>query len=438
MPDRRYAVACGADGAFEFAGLGGGRLLWAQCEGYGEREFAVRPAGKPGLLGDVEVLLVPAAALRGRVVDERGAPLAGVRALVVGSDYDGPFEDQRLWRDGTISGDDGTFALHGLRSDLALCLQLRAAGRGMRVLDLGALRLGELDLGELALRRGGSVRGRVHDEHGHGIAQWEIVLVGDDDERFARVPRPGEQGVRLVDSYVAERTTRTADDGAFVFADVAPGNYRVRCQQLDSHVPEQRACRVHGTDTSTIDVELVRGLAVRGVVRCSDGGELPTVMVSIDPEDGQRTEADVEMARDGTFAARGLLPGNYRVSLYAYALPSDRERGRGFRGISAQHVPAGGAVVAIELPVLLPIRVQVVDGAGRPAADVRVVVRDGSDVLGVASTDVDGRATAAGLAGRTMRVTLHRPRANQEPSEAPELGAADLLPGGPEVPIGLR
>lgn len=386
--------------------------LRVAADGYADAEVVLRDGGPDvAMRTDVEVRLVRGRRAKGRVLGPDGRPAAGVYVAAVAADHGANGRHFRIdWR-ATTSAADGEFAIDRLKPDMphTLFLLRAACGTTLREFpnDEGQREL--VDLGDVRLHRAASLRGRVVDERGAPIAAREVVLRGHNADRFDGA-RSDDAGYRAVDSYVAERRCRTGDDGGFEFADVAAGTYVVATAAGDSHRPIEETRTVGAGDAiEGVELRVFLGLSIAGDVFVADGGALPKCYCSIDPEEGQRTSADVEVDANGRFVARGLEPGTYSITVYPYASAADQERGRSFAAIAHEHVAAGSAAFRAEVPVRLPIGGLVLDALRAPAVGAPVGIRDGEQVIDSGVTGADGRFRLAAPFGRDVEVLVCRP-----------------------------
>ena len=166
------AVTTDGSGAFRVEGLAEGRytIVARRAESAALMDGVERFGAGP--FADVELVLAPAAALTGRVLDESGAPVIGAHLVWVSSVADAA---QRR----VTSADGGGFVLDGLPPgdwsvDVQAAGYLPLTQRGV------ALQAGANPGLALTVQRGGAVSGRVTDRAGVGIAGAAVELVGAD------------------------------------------------------------------------------------------------------------------------------------------------------------------------------------------------------------------------------------------------------------------
>lgn len=402
----------------------------------------------------------------GRVVDERGVPLAGVdvatvvRAPRLPDDrvpYRGALEmalrtptdpGGRFRSPGLMPGDVRVEIAHPGYAHVSLVtLDGEAAIRSAP----GA----ELDLGEIVLARGLGVSGSVTDEHGAPVADAEIVVSPRDQaEAFTDYAHPDtlpwEFGAALDD----DRSARGRSDaaGRFHIQGLHPGSVAVYARAPGSLIGK-RAPVAAGSDQAHV-VLPAGGELVLELRDAATHAPLNDVQVEVWRQAfNAQAELPLETLGDGRVRATLVGPGEHLVSLrkpgYATAL------GR-------LHGLASGAsrTIAFELHREGALIGRVVDETGAPIEGVSVWVTDpggdgspfgdgppaddGTTVAlfpaeGRDDTDADGRFRVGTLAPGTLELELSAPdrvRQNRihtvvlEPSETRDLGEFVLAAAG--------
>jgi protocatechuate 3,4-dioxygenase beta subunit len=213
---RGYGVAVrylrlGAEGAWTLAGRTAD-------------EVNVRGTGTPW----VELALVREQRVRGRVLDERGDPLAGAELVAEGF-FHAMASVATRDRATATSATDGRFELSGLRSDIGHSLVASAPGRATLALELPA-EAGELDVGDLCLARESVLAGAVIDADGLPVADAEVVLRLSEVDELAPPAGVLDVGARLSGR---EWRARTTSDGAFAFTGLAARPLVLSVEHLD-------------------------------------------------------------------------------------------------------------------------------------------------------------------------------------------------------------
>jgi protocatechuate 3,4-dioxygenase beta subunit len=420
----RKSVRTDAHGEYVLEGLSPFVLdLEVRAEGYGRTERALRSEFEEPVPERVDVELLPARGVRGRVVDVEGLPIAQAYVAAVASEYPEDGGQRTDWRS-TRSGADGRFHVVGMRPDLRHALVARHPGYGAIVHDLSAAELErpELDVGDVVLPPAAAIVGRVVDEAGAGIAGLEVRLLGTNADRGRFAERSREETWSL-DWYVAERSTRTGSAGGFAFANVAPGSYDVSTLLPGTRTgPELQVEVASGERVEDIELVLARGLSVSGRVVAGDGGSVPKVYVSVDAEAGDG-EADVPADPDGGFVATGLPPGTYTLTAYPYPTPDDRLAGRIFASELVRGVSAGQEGVVLVLPLATLVAGRVVDADGRPVEGSIVSALDppSEQILAFDETDPAGGFTLRLAEERPVDLVARPPRAGDAPRDSAAL-----------------
>lgn len=195
---RLDAQSTGADGRFGFERVPAGREVSLLVRLGARRRWMPALATDPGAALDLgDVVLGGPVALRGRTLDERGAPVAGAEVLV--GDVRAFFEalGQVLLDDLAVDVDRlvadvalasvrsdaaGDFAIEGLQPG-AMAALARAPGRANTIRPV--LLVPECPSLDLVLRSGGSASGRVMSASAAPVAGALVGVAGDDELWFA-------------------------------------------------------------------------------------------------------------------------------------------------------------------------------------------------------------------------------------------------------------
>ncbi len=241
---------------------------------------------------DVELVLMRARQVRGRIVDEHGQPLAGAavsrtRLLAESARFIGnAFVDldisslgsqvAQLFRDDrdellAVTAADGSFVVTGQEPGSVL-VRIDLAGYGSRWLRL-PVASGPVpqDMGDIELPRGCRIQGRVL-RGGRGLAGAAVTAVGADSQAMAV----------------------TGEGGAFAIDDVLPGEYRLRARlpSLPSGSREQVVVTAPEHAAADVVMVLEAGRTLRGLVSGSDGQPVPSALVTVRGAVGQTTLTD--------------------------------------------------------------------------------------------------------------------------------------------------
>jgi hypothetical protein len=295
----RVAVTA-EDGTYELRLVeeGENRIL-AEADGFGTGFFGASLGwGRPvpvriregREVGGVDIALPSAIEVRGRVIDEEGRALAGVRVEGLAGPCTG--RPVRARTDGTGAFAIGPFA--------------RTDGRGIRlalalegyVIDPVAPELppqagAPLDVGEIRARSLGGLRGRVLDVDGRPLTEGRVEVL----------PR----GPAVL----------VGADGTFLLAGVPAGSARIRASAWDPSRSATETVAVEaGVAAAGVEVRLRAALPIRGRVLSRAGKPRAGVPVAAIAEGGgdelaARTVTDAA----GAFDLDDLPQGAYRVGV---------------------------------------------------------------------------------------------------------------------------
>ncbi|MEE9128081.1 MAG: hypothetical protein V3U11_13175, partial [Planctomycetota bacterium] len=408
-------------------------------------EIYVRASGygKQGLrLGDddeLNVALEPGRRVSGRIVDTKGKPVASVYVAVVGTERIAN-QQQTDW-EALFTDVDGRFSYASVRRDIPHCLLVRADGFGTLVYDFpeNENKRESIDFGSITLPEAVYLGGRVLDERGLPILGTPVTLSGTNADRYRFLARPAGVDPREPRGsfYINIRKTMTDSLGRYHFADLAPGNYRVkaRVEEVTPRVvrssiieSETTVVRLDGTKPSLRhDFAIKLGRTLRGRMMTPSGQVPPQAQITVQV-DGEDSGHKPMYLRPGLpFRLFQLPPGRLAIT----AWPCTRA---GMPIVDPKTIRAGtrrGVFSAEGITWICysePAWVQafVQDKTGQPVTGVRVVATDatGREVAG-RSTDHRGSVSLHVGDGTTVRLVAHVPR-----------GVLGGVTRGPEVPAG--
>jgi hypothetical protein len=246
--------------------------------------------------------------LEGRVVDQDGAPVAGLHVVARAQDA----ENLTTFNYDSVSSRDGSFQMRGV-PDLAY--ELTVAPDQADQFKLAQAVTAQPDGGDIVLRlaRRGSaaaadtrVTGCVRGAGGKPLAEVEVQLTSTSLGGPARGPR----GV-------------TDQKGAFSIAGVAPGSYRLTAGKVEYSTSSMTVEIRAGAEQALPPIDLRRGGEITATITDQSGRPLPSVPVRVI---GSEPSFNLvyRTAQDGTIHATGLPEGKYLIKV-AMASGASRE-----------------------------------------------------------------------------------------------------------------
>jgi hypothetical protein len=380
-----------SDGFFLSGLRGGTARLSVHAEGAQPWDTGTLTLADGEILDLGAVTLPTGLAIRGTVVDDRGAPLAGARIRILHAGGDWPSLAHVLgnWSR-TESAEDGTFRLAGLKAGSQFVV-VDAPGFAQRVVTGVALEAGEAihDLGTIELEPGRVVELICRPEKRCG-GEASLLIAGPDYP------------------FLAIRTALSAGRGTFDAVPSGSATLRFTRNQHTTHeqivnIPSQR-------EQAKIEVDLpavrVRGDVVIGGRRAREGSVLFTrsvraagvpILINGATEAGTTIDrqwlgslgasTSCPLASNGEFALEDLDPGAYDVV---------------FRSSGASTTK-----VSIDVPNVpehrLPLRFDGAEIAGKvvdardQATAARIEVVDAAGASHVTSSGMDGEFRLLGL-----------------------------------------
>ncbi len=353
--------------------LPGDYEMFVECPGYMAEEsyphVVVADANVTGLRWAVTA----GRAIRGRVVDAEGKPVAGV---MVSGEMEADPEHPRARRtdgwSGVATDESGRFELAGLLpGGYALVVSGREVSRAVpaRALEVNLLEGQDLEDVVIELPATGEVQGSVRDANGRPLAGVTVALIGGPQRQSASVD----------------------DQGTFRLPHVAPGEYRVVASlgwQTRLRAPGTRDDDVQGEPVTVREggVEEVKLVVeasdgqISGVVRGADGAPVADAFIEAVRESDSPARAAGASARmsrwsfnerpnltdqDGRFTIAGLPHGPHTI----------RAHRKGGGEALVEHVAIGSEVVlTIEATGRMSGTVSV--RGGEPPAEFTVGVYD--------------------------------------------------------------
>jgi protocatechuate 3,4-dioxygenase beta subunit len=389
-----------AEGRFTLGGLRKGQAVqvFATHRDYGNSEGKAARAGEPLTLTLTEPLL-----LRGRVVDERDAAVAGVRVTVERAAQQpssgirvGPNAGESGATRPAVTDEEGRYLLRNAPPG-KLTVTFDHSGYELieKPIDVAA-GTGEKDLGKTVLRRGLGLEGRMVDEEGEPVAGVQIHA--NWHYGGGQRPAPGAPG-RLSGS------DTTDEQGGFAIYGLKAGKYELRTWQPGLYASKP----IVQTGTKDISVVLMKAGQLTGRVMSLGApvaGANVTARIGTPGSNGQTHWTHVGWARtdsDGVFRLDSLPPDR------AFSLRITHD---GYRPKEVEGVRASDRRDVFELDRGVQIGGKVVTPDGEPVAGVNLTIQvNGRHSKNVAS-GLDGSFEAGGLDEGT--ITVRAARWNQD------------------------
>jgi protocatechuate 3,4-dioxygenase beta subunit len=238
--------------------------------------------------------------LRGRIVDKWLQPVAGARVwLEFGrGGQRGPANRQRRLPEPVISDEQGRFAFAGQTfRRLRVNLQVKGPRHALALFDRDLGTVSEAaELGDLVVESGGSVRGRVTDLEGNGIAGAELRLNPEN--------RNAMRMLRDRDDLLPPATTDRS--GFYVLEHIAAGDWSLQATAKRHTEGRSEGFTVElDQPTDVADIRLGPGYELTGIVRDPTGKPIAKAAVSLQAErtrpaadnEGRPSEGRGAMAR---------------------------------------------------------------------------------------------------------------------------------------------
>lgn len=391
-----------ADGVFELGGTGRYVLNAASAPGFlpyapelGHAKTLVELRDGLAVSG-ITIFMFPAIEYSGRVVDAKGAAVAGAKVRLVGT----PQNEQAIDKLDTewTSAADGSFTFHA--PDEAVLEATKGVARGWGVVDGDVMITHAMTIPIAAqAARDLKITGIVRDAKGP-LANV-LVSATPDRERGtpAKNPPPAANAFADPDATRAARFTTTDATGAFSLAGLDSGRYEVRAE-LAGYAPVM--IEVRG-GTRDVTITLDAGAAIAGNVV---GAGSPVAAFTLLVFEKEGTALELVSARSiidgqGHFEER-VQPGTYDVQAFAAGwAPSERVT-----------TTAGGAPIELRVTEGATLHGKVVGDDGKPISYARIT-REGRG--GGASTQpanagtvsrADGTFELAGIPPGPFSITI--------------------------------
>lgn len=319
----------------------------------------------------VDLVLAPASALSGVVVDEEGNAIAGAAGVIAEASESAAAAYARTIRRGAPpafrSGPDGGFL--AARQRPGENRKLTVSHPEFETATLGGLDLppgGKKEGVRVVLRRGATVTGVARDPEGAPVAGAAVTALRDSAVRGGSAG--SADSVRLrVDRPIAELT---GPDGSFRVGGLSAGSWRLEAKKGVQAIGAVTGVRVVGGEpTPPVEIVLEPAASLSGRVSKRSGEGVGGLIVMaaesrLAGEDQPATVQQVLTQADGSFLVEGLRPG------VPYELAAGDRTGP---PILRRRVVAPAEGIELVQPATGTIRGKVVDAVtGRPVSEFQL------------------------------------------------------------------
>jgi protocatechuate 3,4-dioxygenase beta subunit len=319
----------GADGSFTVRGLTPGATAEVTVRREGFVTQTVTHVELPPA-APLRIVLEPSARVSGRVVDDRGEPIAGATVTVRAPDAALP-----VGLEGRLVETDvaGTFVLLDLAAGpIAISAMARNhLSSEPLLLDLGA-RADVQDV-ELTLRRGATIEGVVLTSSGQPATAARVTL------------NSGITPERMLEREIAG-SARTDGEGRYRLEGIPAGPQALSASQEGYRTAIRDLVVQPGANQ--LDFRLAEGLRVGGRVIDRGGAPIAGAAVSLMMTSGSGAMHNEMSAPDGTFRFTGVAPGRFIVSAQREGFATAREEiqlaDRAIEDVELQLGQGGGAI----------------------------------------------------------------------------------------------
>lgn len=340
------------------------------------------------------------AGITGRLVEETGEPVVGMRVELLEVDINNilkvehsalGLEEPEV--DEAITGEDGRFLLKGARRNAYHALNIgRGTGRAtLRVVEQALEHGGLTDLGDIVLASYGTLTGTVIDEDGEPVAGARVraapvpeivVQSGVLDLREGSVLAGGEEGDRKMAFDIPRRafqllerlpvpTTYTATDGTFRLEGIMPGTISGGADHVGLvGAPFGPIELAAGEEKDVGELELLFGREVTGQVTDGAGNPVAGVQVNVGALNPLFPAGLMQPAgvtdENGRYAAEGIPEEGPLMGI------ARRTRSESWTIAEAKGI---GDVVDFVLATAVPITVRLRDEEGEPVRGGDVILQ---------------------------------------------------------------
>ncbi len=373
---------------------------------------------------EVKVELMPGATIRGRVVDDAGAPIEGVRVV---PQISNPAPNRMgfvyLDESQTTTDRDGRFTLGGMPEGATS--DLVAAGRS--AVRQRSLSPSDESKNVITMLGGGAIRGRVVDPGGQPVRNFRIQV------GMPKGAKPGEPVGGYFAGYVGTGLAFTRDDGEFTISGLTAGHLHLLTVIAEGfgtgevdRVEAQSLTRLKPADALTIAIGPSRALRVR--VFQAQGKLVEGARVTLIQNEGRggfQWGGYGESSWDDSVTARADAQGWARFPSLAFGKGTVIVRAAGF---SRRKLEWANGEEEFEILLEPESRLMgtVLDEAGKPVAGAKIMLSWGmGEMVNVPIDEKDGRYLVNGLGPGKYLLNVN-----------PGLGDPGIAPGSIELEPG--
>lgn len=408
------------DGSFRLAGLLPGRkyAVMATQEGFapGNAEVTAPPAGKAS--PPLRIVLTRGQRAFGRVVDEEGRPVSGVRLTLEPAfeDEPPPFEEIEGQEEETgftvmvLEGSSDARGAFEIANVSAGTFLLRATREGFAAFSKEGVEIaagpGPTDFGTITLERGVSIEGRVTDSKGRPVEGAEVTATPS-----ISLDALGTSGV------TSQQPVETGADGSFRIGALKRGERYDLFIRHTGHVPTTAP----GVEAPAEDVKIVLQTArtLSGRVVGPEREPVPGAEIAATEEtkasfDGAGYEFTSTRPLAVTDAEGRFVIADLEAGILNLVVSARQYRTRRLEGFRMPDEDVEDLEIVLDRGARLEGRV--VDGEGEPVARARLEARlqggeggSGPDSQPAAVSGADGSYVLEGLETAQYRIVVESP-----------------------------
>ena len=267
---------------------------------------------------NVQVEMIKQACISGRVLDDDGQPVTDFTAVVLRAaptsddPQQSPIYENTEVQEKVEASADGSYTICGLNPG-TFVLKIRAKGLAPSLSQSFTVADGQV-LPDVAVRlsRGGSLKGRLVDSTGAGVAGARLATLDDEHGNSNLDPFLGG----LVDTSTTQRKGKSDAEGYFEIDLLNPGRYRLKVEHNLFTTELLRGVVVAEASAADVgSITLQAGGIVKGTLFDGSGAAVPRGTVRLLRADHDETFSyQVRSDAQGNYAIEHVKAGSYRLS----------------------------------------------------------------------------------------------------------------------------